>query len=80
MHCSDILLVTYSSYMFRRMYVMIREPSVMCPAELHEGAYGCMIYVKQSIYVTQSIHPVIIVNKSIKIRTVKSLHTDYITL
>jgi hypothetical protein len=28
MHCSDNLLVYYSSYMFRRMYVIIREPSL----------------------------------------------------
>jgi hypothetical protein len=35
MHCSDSLLVFYSSYMFRHMYVIIREPSCMCPAELH---------------------------------------------
>jgi hypothetical protein len=35
MHCSDSLLISYSSYMFRRIYVVIREPSFMCPAELH---------------------------------------------
>jgi hypothetical protein len=35
MHCSDSLLISYSCYMFRRMYVIIREPSVVCPAELH---------------------------------------------
>jgi hypothetical protein len=36
MHYSDGLLVTfYSSYMFRRMYVIIREPSFECPAELN---------------------------------------------
>jgi hypothetical protein len=34
MHCSDSLLISYSSYMFRCMYVIIREPSCMCPAEL----------------------------------------------
>jgi hypothetical protein len=26
MHCSDSLLISYSCYMFRRMYVIIREP------------------------------------------------------
>jgi hypothetical protein len=26
-HCSDSLLVPYSSYMFQRLYVIIREPS-----------------------------------------------------
>jgi hypothetical protein len=36
MHYSDgVLITSCSSYMFRRMYVIIREPSVMCPAELH---------------------------------------------
>jgi hypothetical protein len=35
MHCSDSLLIYYSFYMFRRMYVIIREPSFVCPAELH---------------------------------------------
>jgi hypothetical protein len=35
MHSSDSLLVSYSSYMFWRVYVIIREPSFMCPAELH---------------------------------------------
>jgi hypothetical protein len=36
MHCSYSLLTAfYSCYMFRRMYVIIREPSVECPAELH---------------------------------------------
>jgi hypothetical protein len=35
MHCSDSLLISYSSYMFRRMYVIIKEPSIVCPAELH---------------------------------------------
>jgi hypothetical protein len=35
MHCSDSLLISYSSYMFRRMYVITRELSFMCPAELH---------------------------------------------
>jgi hypothetical protein len=29
MHCSDSLLVSYSSYMFQHMYVIIREPSCM---------------------------------------------------
>jgi hypothetical protein len=33
MHYSDSLLISYSSYMFRRMYVIIREPSFTCPAE-----------------------------------------------
>jgi hypothetical protein len=28
MHCSDSLLVSYSSYMFGRMYVIIRESSL----------------------------------------------------
>jgi hypothetical protein len=32
MHCSDSLLISYSCYMFRRMYVIIREPSFVCPA------------------------------------------------
>jgi hypothetical protein len=35
MHYSDSLLVSYSCYMFRRMYVIIRGPSFVCPAELH---------------------------------------------
>jgi hypothetical protein len=36
MHYSDSLLITfYSSYMFRRMYVIIRGRSFECPAELH---------------------------------------------
>jgi hypothetical protein len=41
MHCSDSLLVSYSSYMFRLMYIIIiiiiiiREPSFMCPAKLY---------------------------------------------
>jgi hypothetical protein len=48
-HCSDSLLISYSSYMFRRMYVIIREPTLMCPAELHYSAYGCIIYV--SLYI-----------------------------
>jgi hypothetical protein len=40
MHYSDSLLITFcSSYMFRRMYVIIREPSFECPAELH---YRCV--------------------------------------
>jgi hypothetical protein len=30
MHCSDSLLIPYSSYTFRRVYVMIREPSFVC--------------------------------------------------
>jgi hypothetical protein len=34
MHCSDILLIPYSSYMFRRTYIIIRVPSFVCPAEL----------------------------------------------
>jgi hypothetical protein len=68
MHCSDNLLISYSSHIFRRMYVIISEPSVMRPAELHECAYCCIIYVKESI------HPVVIVNnKTCKIPTVKSL-------
>jgi hypothetical protein len=28
MHCSDSLLISYSCYMFRRIYVTIREPSL----------------------------------------------------
>jgi hypothetical protein len=36
MYCSDSLLITsYSCYMFRRMYIIIRQPSFVCPAELH---------------------------------------------
>jgi hypothetical protein len=37
MHCYDTrnLLISYSSYMFQRMYVIITEPSFMCPAELN---------------------------------------------
>jgi hypothetical protein len=35
LHYSDSLLISYSFYMFRRMYVIIREPSFVCPAELH---------------------------------------------
>jgi hypothetical protein len=35
-HCSVSLLITsYSSYMFRHMYILIRSPSIVCPAELH---------------------------------------------
>jgi hypothetical protein len=32
MHRSDNLLISYSCYMFRRMYDIIREPSFMCLA------------------------------------------------
>jgi hypothetical protein len=39
----------------------------MCPADLHSCAYACIIYAKQSI------HPVVIVNKTFKIPVVKSL-------
>jgi hypothetical protein len=35
MHCSDSLLVSYSCYMFQHMYIIISEPSFVCPAELH---------------------------------------------
>jgi hypothetical protein len=35
MHYSDCLLISYSSYMFRRMHVIIRESSFICPADLH---------------------------------------------
>jgi hypothetical protein len=35
LHCSDSLLISNSPYMFRRMYVIIMEPSVVCPIELH---------------------------------------------
>jgi hypothetical protein len=36
MHYYDNLLITfYSSYMFRRMYVIIRETYSECHAELH---------------------------------------------
>jgi hypothetical protein len=36
MHYSDsLLIIFYSSYIFRRMYVIIREPSFVCPAGLH---------------------------------------------
>jgi hypothetical protein len=31
----QVIIPLYSSYMFRRMYVIIRELSVVCPAELH---------------------------------------------
>jgi hypothetical protein len=44
MHCSDSILTSYSSYLFRRVYVIIREPSVVCPAELHFVClYVCVI-------------------------------------
>jgi hypothetical protein len=33
----------------------------MCPGELHEGAYGCIIHVKESI------HPMVVLNKAFKI-------------
>jgi hypothetical protein len=39
----------------------------VCPAELHQGTYGCIIYVKESI------HPVVVVNKTFKIPLVKPL-------
>jgi hypothetical protein len=58
MHCSDSLLVSYSFYMFRRMYVIIRESTFLCPAELYLGGYGCIIHVKESI------HPVVVVYKT----------------
>jgi hypothetical protein len=75
MHCSDSLLVSYSSYMFRRMHVIIRESYVMYPAELHLMCIClCMIYVKQSV------HSVVVVNKTFKIWIVKSLDTDYIVV
>jgi hypothetical protein len=35
MHCSDRLLISHSSYMFRRMYVIFRELPFVCPVELH---------------------------------------------
>jgi hypothetical protein len=38
MHCSDSLLMPYSPYTFRRMYIIIIiiiELSFMCPTELH---------------------------------------------
>jgi hypothetical protein len=74
MHCSDSLLISYNSYMFRHMYVVIREPSFVYPAVLHSGAYGCVIYVKQSI------HPAVVVNKTFKIPTVNHYNTDYIVM
>jgi hypothetical protein len=46
----------------------------MCPAEL--DAYSFIIYVKESIY------PAVVVNKTLKISTVKSsgYNTDYIVV
>jgi hypothetical protein len=35
MHCSVGLLISYSYYMFRRVYVIIREHSFEFPAELY---------------------------------------------
>jgi hypothetical protein len=60
MHYSDSLLITfYSSYMFRRVYVIIREPSFEYPAELH---YRCVQFV---LYVKESTHSAVVVNKTI---------------
>jgi hypothetical protein len=33
-------ITSYSSDIFRRMYVIIRELSFICPAELHQSAYA----------------------------------------
>jgi hypothetical protein len=30
--CSDSLLISYSSYMFPQMYIIIKQPSLVCPA------------------------------------------------
>jgi hypothetical protein len=52
LHCSDSLLICYSSfYMFRRtrMYVIIREPSFMCPAEL---IFICVYNICQRVYIS----------------------------
>jgi hypothetical protein len=61
MHYSYSLLITfYSSYMIRRMYVIIREPSFECPAELHERCVQFVLYVKESL------HSAVVVNKTLK--------------
>jgi hypothetical protein len=44
----------------------------VCSVELHKCVYGCVIYR----YVEVSMHPVVVVNKTFKIPTVKSLGTD----
>jgi hypothetical protein len=47
----DSLLITfYSSYMFRRLYVIIREPFSECPAELHRRYVQFVLYVKGSLH------------------------------
>jgi hypothetical protein len=61
MHYSDSLLITFcSSYTFRRVYVTIREPSFVCPAELHYR------YVQFVLYVKESLHSPVVVNKTLK--------------
>jgi hypothetical protein len=34
-HVLVVFTTSYSSFVFRLLYVIIREPSFMCPAELH---------------------------------------------
>jgi hypothetical protein len=58
------------------MYVIIREPCFVRSVELHKCVYGCVIYR----YVEESIHPVVVVNKTFKIPIVKSLDTDYVVV
>jgi hypothetical protein len=59
-HYSDSLLITsYSSYMFRHMYVAIREPFLCVVLSYVTDTYN--LY-----YVKQSLHSTVVVNKSLK--------------
>jgi hypothetical protein len=50
MHSSDSLLVKfYICYMFRRMYVIIREFCFVCPAEFYYCVYSYVINVKRPL-------------------------------
>jgi hypothetical protein len=60
MHCSDSVLTFYTLYIFRRMYVIIRELSVMCPAELY------FRHVQFVLYVKGCLHLVAVVSKTLK--------------
>jgi hypothetical protein len=43
MHRSDSLLVSYSSYMFQHMYVIIRGPSFMCNSNCYSDFNFCIL-------------------------------------
>jgi hypothetical protein len=51
MHCSDSLLIkSYSSYMFRRVYVIIRELSLCGLLSYIYNAY-ILYYISKSLYI-----------------------------